>query len=315
MAVQALDEQLYQSATRFAQSGLRAFLEEDSEIFLLHAAIALEHLAKANLAALHGSLVAGKDFDSLLHTCGLSQHAERPPSVMKTIGTRDALDRSGQLIPELRNIRSSLNLLVEIRNGIVHAGQLELAQEEAVLMLIPFLRACDYLLASLTLANRESFWQDLLDMVDVRLSESAKAAERSATDSVAAARLRFQNRFGAMAATARAAVIASIEQSYDPRRYEEAVHACPACEHLALVSGSHNVDWKPEYEYDRLTGEDYVIDAYPVVTFLPGTLECRICDLVLDGEEQLRAAGLPTSWQLADVDPKDFYEQDELWDE
>lgn len=39
-------------------------------------------------------------------------------------------------------------------------------------------------------------------------------------------------------------------------------------------------------------------------------LECRACDLALDGEEELHAAGIPSSWQLdnRDVEPADFYE-------
>jgi len=45
-------------------------------VFLLHAATALEHLAKAVLAARHASLiVATNDFESLLHACGESGFA------------------------------------------------------------------------------------------------------------------------------------------------------------------------------------------------------------------------------------------------
>jgi hypothetical protein len=42
-----LRDELFSSAVRFAQSGLRAFLDNDFAIFLLHSATALEQLMKA----------------------------------------------------------------------------------------------------------------------------------------------------------------------------------------------------------------------------------------------------------------------------
>src|SRR4051794_32538761 len=118
----SLDEQLRSSATRFAQSALRAFLGEDATVFMLHAATALEQLAKAFLASMHGTLIAANDFDSLLHAAGHSSHARKPRSRMRTITGQDALDRAGRLIPALENLKPSLQLLLYVRNGVVHAG-------------------------------------------------------------------------------------------------------------------------------------------------------------------------------------------------
>lgn len=68
------------------------------------------------------------------------------------------------------------------------------------------------------------------------------------------------------------------------------------------------MDWEKGDE-----GEPFATGAYPVVTFFPTWLECRICGLKLRYEE-LGAAGIPDSWQLDqnDVDPDDF---EEPWQE
>jgi hypothetical protein len=52
--------------------------------------------------------------------------------------------------------------------------------------------------------------------------------------------------------------------------------------------------------------------AYVTVTLHPSYLHCRICQLELSGEDELQAAGVPSSWGL-DVDQSDFREYD--WDE
>src|SRR5687767_6794457 len=77
--------ELHKAAADFASSSLRAYLAGDRAVFLLHAATALEQLSKAFLASIHGSLVAGNDFDSLLHVCGHPARARSPRTRMRTI--------------------------------------------------------------------------------------------------------------------------------------------------------------------------------------------------------------------------------------
>jgi hypothetical protein len=306
--VPSLHEDLRESSASFAQSALRAFLDEDGSVFLLHAATALEQLAKSFLASVHASLIAGNDFDSLLHACEQSSHARKPRSRMKTITAHDALERSGQLLPQLDNLKKSLQILILVRNGVVHAGMIEPKAEEAVL--VPFLRACDHLLAAMPSADREKFWGDTIDIVDARLSKSADAAEIRAADAIASARHKFEARYGSMSPSLRSGLIANIESSYTPEKYLQTLASCPACDCRALVHGSYDVDWQPDWDY--ADGEDYVAGAYPVVQFSPGGLECRACDLELEGEDELAAAGVPSTWTLPEdeVNPRDFYEDE-----
>jgi len=300
---------LLASAEQFAQSALRARLDRDSMVYLLHAATALELLAKAFLASLDGSLIASKDFDSLLHGCGESRHARTPASRMKTITMGEALKRVGQIEPAFRNHEASLLLLADIRNGVVHAGTLDTDSEEG--LFVPFLRACELLIPGVPGATRKELWGDFEESVDARLSESAKQAEVAAVEAVAAARLAFDRHYEQMEVSAKMAALAAIEGSYDVTKYEQSLTDCPACGRQALTEGSYEVEWEADWDQEGSRGEPFIVGAYPVVTYHPGYLTCRACGLELDGEEQLEAAGVEKSWQIEDVDPTDFYDDDD----
>jgi hypothetical protein len=298
-------DELRASACDFAQSALQAHLADQQAVFLLHAATSLEHLAKAHLASVHPSLIAANDFNSLLQLCDHPAHSRTPRTLLRTIGAQDALTRVGQLVPPIENLKSSLQLLISVRNGVVHAGQ----RAPQVDVLIPFLRACDHLLAE-TSSARHEFWGESLEIVDARLSDSADAATVSAADAIASAKRRFADRYSELDSGLQTAMIATVEDTYAPEKYEQTLWTCPACEHRALVYGSFDVSWEPDWDYSD--GEAWVAGVYPVVRFAPGTLDCRVCGLELDGEAELRAAGVPAEWQLEDdeVNPSDFYESE-----
>ncbi len=298
-----MKDELYKSASEFGQSALRAYLDNNRRVFLLHAATALEQLLKAHLASKHPSLIAAPDFDSLLHACGMSAHAHRPPSLMKTISMKDALERSSQMIPPIGNLKVDLNLLVDVRNGVIHLG---LVDEQSVKrVLLPFLKAIDHLLHQLQ-RDRLEFWRDMHDLATTRLSDSSKESEVRAVEVIASAKLEFDRRFGGMPGVLRDNILRTIENAYSPAKYEEQLVDCPACSRLALVSGTYKVDWEADWDYSE--GEAWPVGVYPVVRFYPGHLGCRICGLELDGEDALQAAGIEASWELDNVDPKDFDE-------
>jgi hypothetical protein len=295
------------SAAKFAQSALRARLDSDSMVYLLHASTGLELLAKGYLASLHGSLIAAGDFDSLLHGCGQSKHARTTPSRMRTITMTETLKRVGQILPTIDNMKASLQLLADVRNGVAHAGKLDPEADDATL--VPFIRACDHLLSNLPGGDRASMWGEFISLVDARLSDSTKAAELLVADALAAARLAFDARFGSLDDAVRDGVLSGIENSYDLAKYEESIVDCPACARSALTRGSYEVDWEADWDVEG--GEGYVSGVYPVVTYSPGYLYCRVCGLELDGQEQLSAAGVADSWTLEDADAADFYDADD----
>ena len=300
---------LLSSAESFAKSGLQARLDDNPAVYLLHAATALELLAKAYLASLSGSLIAApKHLDSLLHCSGLSSRARTPPSRVRTITMTEALERVGYVEPTFAAQRPELRLLADVRNGVAHAGLIEPAAGEAVLA--PFLRACDFLIVKVPDADRATFWGDHLGPVDARLSESAEEIQVFIADAIAAARSSFERQYGPMVDAARVVALAAVENSYDVTKYEQSLTDCPACGRQALTSGNYDVDWEAEWDQEGSRGEPFIVGAYPVVSYFPAYLHCRVCDLELDGEEQLDAAGIERSWKIEDADAADFYEEE-----
>jgi hypothetical protein len=297
-----MSDDLLASAQTFGRSGLEALAAGDVAVFLLHAGTALEHLSKSLLASLHGSLIASpRDFNSLLHLSGLSKYAGTKPSQMRTITLTETLQRAGQIVPELGNLAASLQPLIDGRSGVAHAALVDPDAAERVA--VPFLRACDLLLLALE-RERGAFWGDLLEVVDAREAASAEIATVKALEKLAAARAAFAVRYGSLGDTGRDALLLAIAGSYAPEKYEQTLLACPACSTPALVEGTIDVDWEPDWDY--ADGESYIVGAYPEVTIFPQRLECRACGLHLEGEAELAAAKVQHSWKLEDVDPDDF---------
>ena len=299
---QPVDADLAASAQAFSRSSLQAAADKDAAVFFLHAGTGLEHLSKALLASLHGSLIARpNDFDSLLHLSGLSKHATTRPSQMRTITLQDSVKRAAQIVPELANLSPALTPLVEARSGVAHAALVQPEVVEAVI--VPFLRACDLLLGALEIDRRE-FWGELIEVVDARVAASTEEARISALEKVAVARIEFRARVSNLADEAREVLLHAILAAYAPEKYEQTLVNCPACSTLALIEGTIDVDWEPDWDY--ADGEAYMVGAFPEVTIFPQRLECRACGLRLRGEAELAAAGVPHSWKLEDIDPDDF---------
>lgn len=310
MESDSLNRQLTASAVQFAQSGLRA-RTDDPRIFLLHIATALEQLLKAMLASLHPSLIASPNhFDSLLHLSGHAQHAKQDASRLRTITMSEALIRAGQVLPALANLQGDLKFLAETRNGIVHVGRFD--SDDEIQVLLPFLKACERLVEATPGIEREELWGEYVDLADRYLKESAEAAELTVLDAIARARRAFGTRFVGLNAKTKAAVIAGIVATYEPEKYEQSVVDCPACGELALIGGAYETEWEPDFEVGD-EGEVWSPGATLVVTFHPGYLECRVCGLELDGDDQLAAAEIEESWAIEDADPRDFVDDDDRW--
>jgi hypothetical protein len=282
---------------------MRDYLDGDMAGFCAHAGIALEQLAKAYLANIDPTLVVdGRSFDSILHACGKGRHARSPASLMKTITMEDALRRCGQILPAVENLRGDLQRLIDARNGAIHVGAVE--ESEKLRMLLPYLHASRQILGEGGFG--EEYWGEFNEVVELRVAEVTEAAVANVKEAMIAASLRFDERYGHLGEEVRPAVLRALEASYAPEKYEQQLVDCPACSTLGLASGSTDVDWQPDW--DQSDGQDYVAGMYPEVTFFPGRFECHACDLALDGEVEIEAAGIESSWKLDDVDVADFAE-------
>lgn len=116
-----------------------------------------------------------------------------------------------------------------------------------------------------------------------------------------AARAELERRHGHLSGEARQVVLAAIEAGLARVKYEQELVDCPACHRAAVADGATEVTWDSNGD-----------DGYLVATFTPGHLRCAVCDLELDGEDELAQAGVPATIEVADVDPGDFYGDDDI---
>jgi hypothetical protein len=150
-------------------------------VFLLHAATALEHLAKAVLAARHPSLtVATNDFESLLHACGESGFARRPRAKMRTIAAGDAIGRASRFVPTVEALVPDLELLILVRNGIAHLGEASVSDADDVL--VAYLKASEELRDTLDV-DRGSYRGEFLDLVDSAFEKERREGAPAGRDS------------------------------------------------------------------------------------------------------------------------------------
>lgn len=301
-----LNAQLADSSAKFAQSALQA-QHDDHRVFLLHAATALEHLAKAVLAGRHPSLiVASNDFESLLHACGEPTAARRPRSKMRTINAADAISRAGRFVPTVEALVPDLELLILVRNGVAHLG--EASSDEADDVLVPYLKASEELRTALDV-DRAVYWGEFIDLVDSALKENVEKARLRVETALAIARQEFEKRFGKLDSATREAMLRVIEGGYAPEKYDEQLLDCPACSTPALVFGSVKVEMDEDWDHH----ERVLIGVHPYFTFIPNRLRCSACGIELDGRDELDAAGIAEPWPLEDVDERDFFGGDEEW--
>jgi hypothetical protein len=260
-------------------------------VFALHAGAAIEHLSKALLASKHPALISADDYESLLHATGQDAYAARP--VMRTIGVTESVRRCSRFVPQLSNLDSELRILCDARNGVAHLAQLPDIDN----LRVPFLKACELIRADLAL-DRKAYWEEFEGAVDAALEQHVHDAAVRAETAIATARIELKSRYGHLTESTRQAVIQSITRSHKPRKYDDEIIECPACDQPAIVSGVTETRWEQDEEFS----------ASFLGSFYPGYFRCAVCDLELDGEDELKAADIPEEWEI-EVDAADFYDE------
>lgn len=284
---------------------MAALLDEDREVFALHAATAFEHLAKARLAKIHPSIIAdGRDFQSLLHACGQPALATKSQKGSRTISLREAVKRVAQVEAQVRPETGPLELLADARNGVAHIGREADGLDRTVV--VPFVRACEVLLPTLAL-SREDFWGDYIETIDARLSTVENDALVRVADKLTRARAAYAQKFSDLEQHLVNQVLTLITENYAFEKYESRIIECPACSNEALQAGYFNFEWEADYEHEGR--DEYTIHAYPKVTVIGDFVRCGACGLELEGADELRAADVEITWEEIG-DPADFYEPD-----
>lgn len=293
------------SARKFARSAVGAYISGDWVIFGLHAGVALELLAKAYLSSLHPSLVVD-GVDSLLYACQVPGHVLAPLRAVRTISASEAMSRCGRILPTLMNLtRGELSLILDVRNGVAHLGQVD--QTLATRALAPFVTACDELLGAMS-EDPAEFWAEGHAYLEQHLASYRQQATEQVKARLKEARKVFRERFKNLDDKAKRTLITSIVQAYDHSGYERQLFDCPVCANLALETGTYDFEWTVPEGADADDPEVWEHEAYPEVTFYPAGLRCQVCGLALNGSHEVEAAGLPPDWIIPqeEVHPEDF---------
>lgn len=308
-----MEERFWRSASLHARRAYGAYIEGDFDVLYRDAGTAVEHACKGTLAWYHPALVVGArggvpDYDTLLWVLGFGYHARRPPSQMISIGCRDALRRCAVLDASLTPFIEAVGPLLDHRNSVVHLASLQGGAVNADRDAVVFVRLMNELLVGAA-HDVDEFWGEFANAVRGRISESRDEEELRVSELISVARDRYRARYPPGSDAVLTALAVLVETEAEDEGIYAQIMPCPACAAPALVEGSIGTSGSPHVEIE---GPDAYLDFQNVdVEFYPDELACLVCDLRLRGSE-LTAAGIQDKVTLEDVDPADYYvEQDD----
>jgi hypothetical protein len=285
------------SAREFALSALQAHHAGNHRRVPLDAGTALEHLAKACLARRSPALLAEmKNESSIYSLIGLLRiEGASGPAKIRTVGLSSALARAG-LFVRSKAVKDDLQILIDMRNGIVHAAE-ETEVEERILA--AFAQQADALLTDLG-QDRDDFWRGQLPVVDVLLKDASDKLAHRVRVRLAAAAAMFKSR----TATEGEAVISMLRTVSNSVTLTDGqqLHICPVCHSFGIAAGGYSTVWGVP-AWDKETGE-VTNDGH--VWFTAQTFRCRVCGLRLDSEAEIDAAGIGTAWQIEGAELHDY---------
>ncbi|MEU5863524.1 hypothetical protein ABZ815_20305 [Nonomuraea sp. NPDC047529] len=297
-------DQLVASAQDFARRALTAYIDDDSRVILINAAFSLEHLCKAYLCDKHPALlmeIRNGQFDSLLHLTGLGASA-RKLKEPRTISAREALQRVEQLMA-VRTPRVLLEQLIDVRDGIVHAGYLSPANTRA--NLTAFLRFSNELYDEMKVVEA-SRWSEHAELAESLIRDSLTEIDHEVQRKIAAAKQRLVQVMSMVPVDQQSALDAA-RQALMPTSYTffkpnykfidypiaQLSARCPACDH------SEAALWgRMEWGFESLQS----ISPIPLSSegldekshFLPEAFFCASCELRFDSPDELEAVGFST---------------------
>jgi hypothetical protein len=194
-----------------------------------------------------------------------------------------------------------LKLLADYRNSAIHLG--EIIDTERKEIFHTFLAATSLITDEMGI-KRQDFFGEFAELVATHLDNSLAEVNREVAERLARSKTMFEQRYSALDDSQMQVVVKSVEASYPVDKYERRLFDCPACGMQGLISGSYDVDWQVDYDRDGS-----ISGGYPVVTMTASGFSCGFCDLNLDGAAELKASGLPSTVDIEDADPEDFYEE------
>ena len=267
---------LYWGARKFAHSAMEAHARDDEEVFLLHAGVSVERLAKAVLAKTTPFLLMelkGND-DTLFHLAGVKE----APKV-RTAGASQVIGRL-RVMDVLPKKDSDLDELIELRNGVAH---LDANSSEAFDGLATFARVSNTLIPHVDM-EPEDFWGQWHGAIEIAVSEVLAGVAREVRGRIEQAKNRLSRRLQGVPGDAVEIIYKNANDAAEAGGFGiraqcgvfsyHSPRDCPACGctgHLALnIPG---VGTTPEGEGSR-------------------SFYCPLCSFMVRGNDELTAAGI-----------------------
>jgi hypothetical protein len=297
---------LADGATRYAHRAVNAYVNDEGDLFYVFAGTAVEHAMKARLARENIAFVASeRSFKSAAALWHARADVEGLPRGTMTVGGLDALNRVVELEPGFGSHADAVRELLRLRNGEVHLG----SPGPAVLKQ-DFARFAAAV-TSLLRVDPGLFWGEHHELVSVAIDDTAAAVKQDVGKKLAYARANYQRTYGSLPEKELAAAVEVAERpshwqtdALDDRFLID----CPGCSNMAVLVGENVVEWSvDEDRYGNRTAD-------PFIEFRGEQLSCAVCQLELEGAEELSAAEIDFVFDndTADLDEymREYYEED-----
>lgn len=264
---------------------------------LAHIGIALEHLAKAVLVQADPLLIVGSD-GAALDTAGMLWALGRPAKGVdgprRTITATEAVRRCLVLIPDLD--MAEVRPVLDARNGVLHIA--DAGGSAGAETVGRGARAVKVLLRELD-KDPVDFWGHWHHAISAFIEQRRTEVERRVQLRLASAsdqRELMLRRYGPTADSA-------LRDLASNRMYSdhEAPVPCPVCRANAFGRGSVFYDEVPDVDVED--GHGYVSGVTMVPYLELSGFKCSVCGLVLNGIEEIQAAGVPAQVPSEGVEP------------
>lgn len=279
------------------REALVAWADDDQAKVALVAPLAVEFLGKATLWRKNPVLLVSLTQDHESSLLLLATNPDLTAKGLKTVGLQVLLGRLRKLLGGLPISEDHRKRLVDVRNGAIHVG----AGDESRYVLLDCLALVKVLLEELSITEWTFYThhqETVASLLDERKTEIARLVQRK----FAKARMRLRELKAELGEVAFGSAVRELEAqrfSLDPRRYvafgaEGTDATCPVCEAAGLLFGDVTIDVEMDYDVEPLGGGQYLPVELPywAITLIPQAFVCSVCRLQLDGQEELREAGL-----------------------
>lgn len=298
----ALRSSLGSTAGKHAHAALDAYRRGDFETFYVQAGIALELAMKAKLAGISPYLLAPDGVKWFQHGQNFAKGLTSAKG-LRSVSADHALQRLQAIEPALMaGIASNIEETVTRRDQSVHMGVYTKPSDEELLShAAAFVQAVNGLL----LQEPTQFWSEYGGLAGELVADERDVVRVRVETKFATAR----SLFAALTEDQRSTLSENGSAFFDEYAEETpglVLVECPVCASQAVANGDLTDDGEPDWDHREPDPVGWIHDIKTVIT----SFDCKVCQLTLEGADEIVAAGLPSKAPNDHADPGLLYEPD-----